>query len=95
MSKVAVLLCSHVKTWNQCLPSFLKFMRGTNYDIFIHTYSLEKYPYIREQCKVKLNVPYKKLVVEEDTRSERYVPCSKNLQSKHILSIESFNCVMN
>jgi hypothetical protein len=83
--KVAILLCGHIRTWDRCLSSFVKFMDGVDYDIFIHTYSTSKsyHPYIRDTCNIsdntveeskediikKLQIPYIKLVVEKEEES--------------------------
>lgn len=47
--KVAILLCGHIRTWHNTKDSFLNFIDGTDYDIFIHTYNQINafHPYIQ------------------------------------------------
>jgi len=93
--KVAILLCGYFRSWNQCLPSFLNFTSGLDYDVFIHTYSMVKayHPYIRDslgitnntitephsQIRDNIKIPYKKLVIEDGNESLPEVKTVENI----------------
>lgn len=95
--KVAILLCGYIRTWEKCLPSFLKFMSTVDYDIFIHTYTITKnfHPYIETihnitnnmdqytQSEIinRLGVPYKGLVIENELN---FIDEVKQVENKNI-----------
>jgi hypothetical protein len=89
--RIAILLCGYLRTWDKCLPSFLKFMGDINYDVFIHTYTTIKgyHPYISNICNIsdnniqqsgediirQIQIPYKKLVIESPSDSMNEIQC--------------------
>ena len=95
--KVAVLFCGHIRTWNQCRPGFIKFMRDTDYDVFVHTYTQIKsyHPYIRDTHKMQDNdvsqsvddirnefgLECKHMVVEDETDA---IPEIKEVENKDL-----------
>jgi hypothetical protein len=80
MTKVAILLCSHIRSWEKCRESFLKFTKDLDCDIFVHTYNTCKdyHTYVQNKYgitenkltkhteNINLNIPHKKLVIEDD-----------------------------
>jgi hypothetical protein len=84
--KIAVLLCGHIRTWEECKDSFFNFF-PSDIDIFIHTYTQQYryHPYIQGTLDLTNDINdlkvdnttnlfnlknFKKVVIEEELTEE-------------------------
>ena len=63
--KIAILLCGHIRTWENCKNNFLKTFDSKNHEVsvFVHTYS-NKYgyhPYIVKKLGIPDNIDNEKI----------------------------------
>jgi|TARA_B110000259_G_scaffold187976_1_gene244285 hypothetical protein len=51
--KIAILLCGHIRTWNECKSSFFNFFPN-DVDIFVHTYTTKYsyHPFIKDKLQL-------------------------------------------
>jgi len=94
--KIAILLCGHIRTWEECLDNFLRAFESKNYEIsiFVHTYS-NKYgyhPHIMQTFGISDNINLDTMVDAKIFDHDRYktVVVEKELIENEVPDLDEY-----
>lgn len=89
--KLAILLCGHIRTWNDCKLNFEETFGKENVDIFVRTYDViyGYHPYIKNTINFKDDV-----IMDDDEIKKLFMFSNSNITLRYIC-IENQNIVDN